>query len=48
MQEYATELREKSRKIRRCDKQGIDCIDFVTELMSDPGVFDKLNGVEKI
>ena len=45
MQKFADELREKSERVRQCDDKGIGCIDYVTELMSDPGVFETLNGV---
>ena len=40
MDEFAAELREKSERVRNCDAQGINCIDYVTEVMSDPGVFE--------
>ena len=43
--EFAEELREKSANVRNCDNQGIHCIDYVTELMKDPGVFESLKGV---
>ena len=45
MQKFADELREKSENVRKCDAKGVNCIDYVTELMSDPGVFETLSGV---
>ena len=42
MDKFAAELIEKSPKVKHCDELGIHCIDYVTELMSDPGAFDSL------
>ena len=44
MKSFAEEIRESSERVRKCDEQGINCIDYVTELMSDPGAFDGLDG----
>ena len=48
MKKFAEELREKSEKVRMCDDQGIHCIDYVTQLMSDPGAFESLEGVGEL
>ena len=45
MKEFADELRRKSAKVRQCDDRGTSCIDYVTELMRDPGVFETLDNV---
>ena len=43
MQKLAEQMRAVSENVRECDDQGIHCIDYVTELMTDPGAFDRLN-----
>ena len=45
MKSFATELREVSEKVTKCDQLGVHCIDYVTELMTDPGSFELLDGV---
>ena len=45
MQKFAEELRRKSERVRECDDRGIHCIDYVTEVMRDPGVFESLEDV---
>ena len=48
MKTFAIELRENSEKVMKCDQLGIHCLDYVTELMTDPGAFDLLDGVAEL
>ena len=46
MKVLADDLRNNSPSVRACDELGIHCIDYVTELMTDPGAFNKLQDVD--
>ena len=48
MKAFAAELVENSPKVADCDLRGIHCIDYVTELMTDPGAFQRLDGVDAL
>ena len=48
LSEFAKELRLSSEKVQKCDLLGIHCIDYVSELMTDPGAFDLLEGVSEL
>ena len=39
LEAFKKELRVNSDKVVKCDQQGIHCIDYVSELMTDPGAF---------
>ena len=45
---FAKELRTSSEKVQKCDLLGIHCIDYVSELMTDPGAFDLLEGASEL
>ena len=42
---FAEEIKEKSSKVRECVSSGVYCVDYITELATDPGVFESLDGV---
>ena len=48
LQTFAEKIRENSEKVANCDQLGIHCIDYVTNLMSDAGVFSSLDGVSEL
>ena len=48
MSKFSSELRKVSEKVIKCDQLGLHCIDYVTEVMTDPGAFDLLEGVAEM
>ena len=41
---FASELLDKSANAYKCQNDGIHCLDFVTEVVKEPGALSKLDG----